>query len=165
MSTEEKNIKGKLVLDLVREFCSKKLNEEYFELAERMTKKLMQKRTKPLESGQTQIWAASIIHALGTVNFLFDKTFEPYISIEELNQYFETNKSTTAAKSKQIRDMLKISVWGTDFLTHQMIDSNPLNNMVMVDDMIFPVNALPEELQNAVRKARAEGKEISYRTK
>ena len=46
-----------------------------------------------------------------------------------------------------------------------MIDDNPLNNLVMVDDMIYPLDTLPEELQILVRQAKAEGREISFRTK
>jgi Domain of unknown function (DUF6398) len=97
MDTRTIDDKGKEILDFVREFCAKKLDEEYFELAEKLTQKLLRKRSKPLESGQPKIWAASIIHALGTINFLFDKSFEPYISLDDLNNHFETNKTTTAA--------------------------------------------------------------------
>jgi len=57
------------ILDLVREFCAKKLDEEYFELAERLTQKLGRKRNVPFITGQPKIWAAVIIHALGTMNF------------------------------------------------------------------------------------------------
>ena len=65
--------KKQIILDLVREFCAKKLDEEYFELAERLTQKLGRKRNVPFITGKSEIWAAGIIHALGTINFLFDK--------------------------------------------------------------------------------------------
>ena len=164
MDTKIIDDRRKKILDLVREFCAKELDEEYFELAERLTQKLLRKRSKPLDSGQPQIWAASIIHALGTINFLFDKSFEPYISLDDLNNHFGTSKTTTAAKSKQIRDLLKIDRWDNEFSTKRMVDDNPFNNLVMVDDLILPLDSLPEELQNAVRQARAEGKDISFRT-
>jgi hypothetical protein len=165
MDTKKTDDRSKKILELVREFCAKKLDEEYFELAERMTQKLMRKRSKPLESGQPQIWAASIIHAIGTINFLFDKSSEPYISGDDLNNHFGTSKSTISAKSKQIRDLLKVDRWDNEFSTIRMTNSNPFNNLVMVDDLIFPLDSLPEELQNAVRQARAEGKDISFRTR
>ena len=31
-------------------------------------------------SGKLEIWAAGIIHAIGIVKFLFDKSSEPYAS-------------------------------------------------------------------------------------
>jgi hypothetical protein len=96
---------------------------------------------------------------------LFDKTSEPYISVDHLNNHFETSKTTIAAKSKQIRALLKIDRWDNEFSTRRMIDRNPFNNLVVVDDMILPIDSLPEELQNTVRQARAEGKDIYFRTK
>jgi len=152
------------ILDLVREFCAKKLNEDYFKLAERLTQKLGRKRTNPLSTGKTEVWAAGIIHALGTINFLFDKSFEPFVSVDEINDYFNTNKSTTGNKSRQIREMFKLDRWNNEFSTQNMIENNPLNNMVVVDGMIVPLDSLPEEYQDVVRQARAEGKDISFTT-
>ncbi len=65
------------ILELVRDFCAKKLNEEYFELSERLVQKLGCKRTQPLATGQLQILAAAVIQALGTIIFLFDKSSIP----------------------------------------------------------------------------------------
>jgi hypothetical protein len=153
------------ILELVREFCGKKLDEEYFELSERLIQKLGRKRNVPFTTGQTQIWAAAVIHALGTINFLFDKSFEPYVSIDEINNFFGTTKSTTTNKSKQIRDLLKLDRWDNEFSTRRMSESNPIANFVMVDGLIVPLAQLPEQYQIAVRQARAEGKDISFTTR
>lgn len=153
------------ILDLVREFCTKKLDEEYFELSERLVQKLGRKRNSPLATGQPEVWAAAIIHALGTINFLFDKSFEPYVSIDEINEFFVTSKSTTGSKSKQIRQMLKLHRYDNEFSTKNMRDSNPFENLVMVDGLIVPLDTLPEEYQIAVQQARAEGKDISFTTR
>jgi hypothetical protein len=165
MDKENLKIRQQNILDLVREFCSKKLDEEYFELSERLVQKLGRKRNPPIATGQPQIWAAAIIHTLGTINFLFDKSFEPYISIEDINVYFGTKKSTTGNKSKQIRDLLKLDRWDNEFSIKRMQDSNPFANLVMVDGYIVPVGTLPEEYQLADRQAREEGKDISFTTR
>lgn len=149
--------KKQIILDLVREFCSKKLNEEYFELGERLIQKLGRKRNVPFITGKPEIWAAAILHALGTINFLFDKSFEPYLSISDINDYFGTSKSTIGNKSKQIRELLKIDLWDNEFSTKRMYESNPYANLVMVDGLIVPLNTLPEQYQQAVKQARAEG--------
>ncbi|MDR2205891.1 MAG: DUF6398 domain-containing protein [Flavobacteriaceae bacterium] len=164
MDKHQAEEKGQKILKLVRDFCAKKLDDEYFELAEQLTQKLMRKRNKPLASGQPEIWAAAIIHALGTANFLFDKSFQPYISVVDLNKYFGTKQSTVSAKSAQIRDLLNIKRFGSEFSTQRMTDMNPFNNMVMVDGMIYPLSMLPEEIQIAVKQARAEGLDIEIRT-
>jgi len=149
------------ILDLVREFCGKKLNEEYFELSERLVQKLGRKRNVPFTTGQPQVWAAAIIHALGTINFLFDKSFDPYVSIDEINDFFGTTKSTTGNKSKQIRDLLKLDRWDKEFSTKRMSGSKPFANLVMVNGLIVSVDSIPEEYQEMVREAKAQGKNIS----
>ncbi len=153
------------ILDLAREFCAKQLDEEYFELTERLIKKLGRKRNPPFATGQPQVWAAAIIHALGTINFLFDKSFEPYVSIDDINAFFATSKSTTGNKSKQIRDLLKLDLWNNEFSTKRMRNSNPFANLVMVDGLIVPVDTLPVQYQQAVRQAQAEGNDISFTTR
>jgi hypothetical protein len=37
--------------------------------------------------------------------------------------------------------------------------------MIMVDDMIVPIDALPEEIQKLVREARERGEDVAITTK
>ena len=152
------------ILEIIKEFCTEKLDNEYFELSERLVQKLGRKKNVPFLTGQPQVWAAAIIHALGTINFLFDKSFEPYVSINEINDFFGTSKSTSGNKSKQIRDLLKLNHWNNEFSTKKMNESNPFANLVMVDGLIVPLDSIPEEYQIAVRQARAKGKDIFFTT-
>lgn len=165
MDKEKIQKKQQQILDLTGSFCIQKLDDDYFQLTEKLIKKLGRKRSVPFTTGKEEIWAAAVIHALGTVNFLFDKSFEPYVSVDEINNYFGTNKSTVTAKSKQIRELLKIDRFGGEFATQHMEDENPFNNMVIVDGMIYPLSALPQEYQEMVKQARREGKDISFNTK
>jgi len=153
------------IIQLVKKFCNEKLNEEYATLAEKLICKLGRKRNVPFVTGQTSVWAAAVIHALGTINFLFDKSFEPYVSIDEINDFFGTKKSTTGNKSKEIRDLLKLGYWDKEFSTGRMTNNNPFANFVMVDGFMVPVSELPEEYQEIVRQARADGGSISFSTK
>ena len=164
MNTEKIENQKQQILDLLRDFCSQKLDEEYFKLAERLTLKLARKRNSPLATGQPKIWAAAIIHALGTINFLFDKSFDPYLSVDDINNYFGTNKSTSGNKSRQIRDLLKLSPFDNEFSTQNIQDNDPFADFVMVDGLIVPLDTLPEQYQREVRQARAEGKDISFTT-
>ena len=113
------------IIQLANSFCDEYLDKEYAELAEKLICKLGRKRNVPFVTGQTPIWAAAVIHALGTINFLFDKSFEPYVSIDDINDFFGTKKSTTGNKSKQIRDLLKLGFWDAEFSTKNMRGSNP----------------------------------------
>jgi Domain of unknown function (DUF6398) len=165
MDKQKLQIQQQEILDLVRDFCAKKLDEEYFRLTEKLVQKLGQKRYPPFITGQTKIWAAAVIHAIGTNNFLFDSSFEPYVTVDELNNFFGTNKSTTGTKSKLIRDLLKLGYWDPEFSTTKMLESSPANVYVLIDGFMVRVDSLPDEFQELVRKSRAEGKDISFTTR
>ncbi|MFO8052148.1 MAG: DUF6398 domain-containing protein [Thermoplasmatota archaeon] len=64
--------------DLTGDFCRSRINEEYAALCEKMIDKMGRKRNVPFLGGKRETWAASIIYSIGQVNFLFDRTFEPY---------------------------------------------------------------------------------------
>jgi hypothetical protein len=145
--------------------AKKKLDNDYFELSKNLTLKLGRKRNVPFITGHPNVWAAAIIHALGSINFLFDRSFEPYVTLDELNDFFGTSKSTTGAKSKQIRDMLKLNLYDKEFSTGKMQGSNPFKSYVMVDGFIVPLDTLPLEYQQIVKQARAEGKDITFTSK
>lgn len=164
---EKQKIKEKqdAILNLVRDFCAKELDTEYFELSEKLIAKLGRKRTVPFVTGKPEVWAAAVIHALGSINFLFDKNSKPHKSVDEINAFFGTSKSTVTSKSKQIRDLLDLWHFDKEFSTQTMKQNNPINNLVMVDGMIVPVSTLPEEFQEMVKKARAEGNDISFSTR
>jgi hypothetical protein len=154
-----------VIQQLTQDFCTKKLNEEYAGLSTKLLNKLGRKRDVPFVSGKPEIWAAAIIHALGTINFLFDKSNEPYVSIDEINDFFGTNKSTSGQKSKLIRDLLNLNYFDTVFSTKSISGNNPFNDFVLVDGIITPLSMLPTEVQQMVREARADGKDVNLSTK
>ena len=70
------------------------------------------------------------------INFLFDKSFEPYVTVDELNGFFQTNKSSTGQKSKFIRDLLRLGYYDSEFSTNRMKQNNPFDKMTMVNGFI-----------------------------
>jgi hypothetical protein len=131
------------ILNLIKNFCTQKLDDEYFQLSVKLLDKLGRKRDVPFMSGKIELWAAATIHALGTINFLFDKSFEPFVTIDEINDFFGTNKSTTGSKSKTIRDLLKLGYYNDEFSTAHMNENNPFNDMKMLNGIIFLKNLKP----------------------
>jgi hypothetical protein len=65
---------------ITNDFARQHLNEEYAELIRQATAALCRKRPSPLNSGRDKTWACGITHAIGMANFLFDASFDPYIS-------------------------------------------------------------------------------------
>ena len=165
MDKEEKNNKEQQLIELVSNFCKEKLNEEYDFLCAKLIKKLGRKRAVPFMTGRLEIWAASVVYTIGSLNFLFDKSFEPYISSNEIHDYFGTKSSTVTGKSKQIRDMLKLSYFNNEFSTSKMNDHNPFNTIVQVNGLFVPLDSISEEYQKMVKEARAGGKDISFSTR
>ena len=64
-----------------------------------------------------------------------------------------------------IKDMFDLWHFSPEFSTQRMTESNPFNQMVMVDGFIVPINTLPDDLQQMVKDARARGEDIVFQTK
>ena len=164
MTKEEIKNNEKKLLELTGSFCAQKLDDDYYQLCEKLILKLGRKRDVPFKSGKIEIWAAAIIHSIGSINFLFDKSFEPYVTAEQISEYFGTKKSTVSNKARQIKDMFKMGYYDSDFSTQNMKENNPFNDMVMVNGLIVPLSSIPEDLQEMVKKERAEGRDIEFTT-
>ena len=165
MSKEKLKEKVDKITELATSFCVQKLNEEYFELAEKVIGKLSRKRPSPLLRGKEEIWAAGVVHAIGYVNFLYDKSFEPYTTFDELNEYFGTKKSSVGNKAAEIRKMFKMNrLTNFDFMTDSRKEDSPIYNTVMVDGFIVPLSSIAEEYQQIVKEARERGEDIEFWT-
>ncbi|AXJ00972.1 hypothetical protein CYPRO_1721 [Cyclonatronum proteinivorum] len=157
MTKEEiKRIEQQLC-DMTAEFCHEHINEEYAHLCDKLIKKLGRKRDVPFQRGKPEIWAACVVYTIGSINFLFDKSFEPYIPPGIIHEHFGTKNTTVTTKASQIRKMLKLKHFDPEFSTGHMEDSNPLNDIVMIDGMLVPISSLPEDIQELVRYERSKG--------
>jgi len=165
MSKEKLKEKVDKITELATSFCLQKLNKEYVELAEKVIGKLSRKRPSPLLRGREEIWAAGVVHAIGQVNFLYDSSFEPYITSDELNEYFGSKKSSVGNKAAEIRKMFKMNrLSNFDFMTDSRKEDHPVYNTVMVDGFIVPVSSIPEEYRQIVKEARERGEDVQFWT-
>lgn len=135
------------IIALTDAACSELLDEEYVGLARRVVAKLARKRPSPLRSGRAATWAGGAVYALGQVNFLFDRSTEPYVGHDALAEAFGLSKSTLSQKAKQIRDMLKMDWMTPEFLCAQRVDDNLVVWLVEVDGLPCDARTLPLELQ------------------
>lgn len=165
MTKEEIKNREKQLLDLTSTFCSQNLNDEYYQLCEKLILKMGRKRDVPFKRGKLEIWAAAVIYAIGSINFLFDKSFEPHMTAEQISKYFGTKNSTVSNKARQIHDMFEMGHYSPEFSTQRMTESNPFNRMVLVDGFIVPIDTLSDDLQKMVREARAKGEDIEFHTR
>jgi len=68
----------------------------------------------PFLSGRLKIRAAATAYAIGQINFLFDKSFEPYTDAGDLCDYFDTKKAQHRRKPELSMICLK---WGTGIMS------------------------------------------------
>ena len=95
--------------EIISKFCDENLNEEYKKVCLYVLAKLCRKRPSPMNYGKLTTWACGIIYAVGSVNFLYDKkSGNVYMSQSDICEYFNISISTAGAKSKTIRDLIKM---------------------------------------------------------
>ncbi len=128
-------------------FCREHLSQEYADLCRQMTATLCRKRPSPLASGAVEIWASSILYAVGKVNFLFDKSQKLHIRAERLCELLGTSKATVSAKAKKIMQILKIGIFDPRWTLPSKLDSNPMAWMIQVNGFIVDARSLPREIQ------------------
>lgn len=122
--------------EMTSAFCRQHADAEYERLCKKLIDKMARKRTVPFLSGRLEIWAAAIVYALGSINFLFDKSFLPYATPDTLCDHFQVSKRTVAQKAKLIRDTFKLGYFNPEFSTERMIKNNPLARLAMVDGFL-----------------------------
>ena len=141
------------ITQLTDAFSQAYLNDEYAQLCREVTATLCRKRPSPLTGGKAATWACGVIHAVGTVNFLFDASQTPHISASQIWEFFGLSSSTMQAKSKQIRDLLGMYQMDPDWTIPSMVDKNPLIWMIQVNGLIIDARHAPRHIQEeAFRK-------------
>jgi hypothetical protein len=137
------------VVALTDAFCRDHLTDEYRDLARAMAASLSRKRPSPLASGQPRTWACGIIHALGQLNFLSDKSSQPYMTMAEICAGFGVGQSTASAKARVIQDALHTNRLDPTWMLKALVDRNPLIWLAEFNGMLVDLRDMPREVQAA----------------
>jgi hypothetical protein len=140
------------ILAITDEVCGAHLDGEYGELCRVLVGRLARKRPSPLTRGDTRIWAAGAIYAVGRVNFLFDRSQQPHLSADQLAHHVGVVKTTMANKAALITKTLNLGIFEPDLTRLAMLEQHPLTWMVMVNGFIVDVRTLPPEIQDEARR-------------
>jgi hypothetical protein len=130
-------------------FCDQSLDVDYQQMARFVTAALCRKKLSPLISGKSNVWAGAIIHAIGTINFLFDKSEKPYVSTADLATAFNSSQSTIGNKAKQIREILKMRRFDHHWMLQSSIEHSSMAWMITFNGFIVDARSLPVEIQQA----------------
>jgi len=128
-------------------FCQQHLDDEYATLARALAATLARKRPSPLTRGKPQGWVGGILYALGTVNFLFDKTQTPHMRADELCAALGVSSGGCATKAKQIREMLDMLPADPRWYRPSRLEENPLAWLIVVDGLLVDARNMPREIQ------------------
>jgi hypothetical protein len=135
------------IVSLTDEFCKQHLNEEYAQVCRKMAATLSRKRPSPLMQGKFEIWACAIVHALGRINFLFDKTQAPHMRADDLCSLMGVSQSTASAKASKIMETLDIMQMDPEWWLPSRLDKNPLVWLVEINGYLVDLRQAPREIQ------------------
>ncbi len=140
------------IAEIISDFCDEKLNEEYKSINLRALAKLCRKRPSPLVRGNAWTWAAGIVYAIGSNNFIFDRSQPINMTATEIAEWFGLAKSTAGSKASEVTKLLHLSYTNTEFLLKRIIANNPAIWYLEVNGFITDIRRMPREVQEQAFK-------------
>lgn len=116
--------KQKKLIEMVSGFSDDYLDEELKRLNIKLVEKLGRKHNVPFKRGKLENWAGGIVYAIAQINFLFDDSFDPHITSDDISDYFGVKKKTAANKARDIRKLLNLKLGNEEFSTELVLESD-----------------------------------------
>lgn len=135
------------ISDIIIQFSKEKLDEEYQELCLKVLAKLCRKRPSPLLKGKSRTWACGIVYAIGSNNFIFDKSQDINMTATEIAQWFGLSKSTAGNKASEIINILQIFPMNEEYSLKSLMDENPAMWFIDINGYLMDVRIAPYEIQ------------------
>ncbi len=135
------------IAQIIASFCAEKLNDEYEKISLYALAKLCRKRPSPLLGGRPKTWACGIVYAIGSSNFIFDKTQPIHMTAAEIAGWFGLAPSTAGNKASEIIRLLDISYMSAEYMLKANIDHNPAIWMMHVNGRIVDIRDMPKDVQ------------------
>ena len=154
------------IIEKIKSFSNEYLNDEYKNICVMAAETLFQNNEEQLKKGKSFSWAAGIVHAIGTINNLFDSKEEPYIKATDLYKAFGVSSSTGSNKSKEVKNLLDLSKENKQWIIGEDTNTAILNKVdaedkeeaaITVDDI---ENEKKEPFKFAVHKNYVIAEEI-----
>lgn len=135
------------IVSLTDAVCGEHLTDEYGALCRRLTAALCRKRPSPVTRGRTESWACGVAYAIGSVNFLFDRSQTPHLVATELCALFGVSPSTGAAKSAEIRRLFRMHQLDPAWCLPSKLGENPLAWLITGDGFVVDARYAPRTVQ------------------
>jgi len=142
--------KNEDIKQLVNNYCKKQLDDAYLKICTKVFNDLLKNDKSLFKRGKAEIWSAAIVWAVGGTNFLGDKSFEPYATLNDVCEFFNVNSSTVGQKSRKIKDILDIDVFNPDYRLPDSNVGNFLDSLILNDNgLIIPRDMMDDDSLNA----------------
>lgn len=89
-------------------FAQQHLDEELTGFAHELWRRICRRKSDECMSGQPNIWAASVIHVIARMNFLFDRQQPVHLTFDIICDFFQVSKATVGGKATKIERALHL---------------------------------------------------------
>lgn len=121
---------------LIEEFGCRHLTREYITFAFNLCDKISITPGLDILRGKKAIWAASIIHVIARLNFLFESSSELVLTPALICAHFKTNKSTVGNRASQIQKSCTIEPGTRGYCRREIVDAATFHETV--DGVVLP---------------------------
>jgi len=136
------------VAEIIKTFCDEKLNDDdYKRICLEALAKLCRKRPSPLQSGKARTWACGIVYAIGSNNYIFDKSQPHHMTATDIARWFGLAKSTAGSKANEISNLLGLNRWHNEFILPSIAEKNPMTWYLTVNGYFVDIRTMPREAQ------------------
>lgn len=113
---------------LIGEFSVRHLNREYTAFAFNLCDKISITPGLDIMRGRKTIWAASIVHVIARLNFLFDADSEHVLTPALICTHFKTHKSTVSNRATRIQKTCAIEPGARGYCRREIVDAAGLHD-------------------------------------
>lgn len=104
----EKRERFREVATLLEQFGQTHLDAELTGFAQELWRRLCRRQTTDCRRGKPAIWAASVVHVIARMNFLFDRSQPVHLTFDTICGWFQANKTTVGSRATEIERTLRL---------------------------------------------------------
>ena len=138
---------------LLEEFGQAHLNPELTAFTLELWRRICRRQTMDCRRGKPPFWAASLVHVIARMNFLFDRAQPVHVTFDTICGWFQANKNTVGGKATEIERALRLSQHAepglcrsefiNDFTTVQLSNGIRLSLSMAKRMGLVPPDAMP----------------------
>jgi hypothetical protein len=104
----EKRERFQEVAALLEQFGQTHLDPELTAFTQELWRRVCRRQTVDCRRGKPAIWAASVVHVIARMNFLFDLSQPVHVTFDAICGWFQANKTTVGSKATELERALRL---------------------------------------------------------